>query len=62
MFAPREIGEALVSRETAVERPVVGEWVEVVTYSDIVLLLAKEALDLSIAQRDRSAEAIVSDV
>ncbi len=62
VFAPREIGEALASRGTAVERRGIGAWVEVVSYSDIASLLAKEALDISIAQRDQSAEAIVSDV
>jgi hypothetical protein len=62
VFAPREIGEALLNRETAVESRMTGKWVEVVSFSDIATMLAKEALDISIAQRDQSAEAIVSDV
>lgn len=62
VFAPREIGEALETREAAVERREVGAWVEVVDLSDIATLLAQEALEISIAQRDRAAEAVVSDV
>ncbi|WP_299369069.1 FecR domain-containing protein [uncultured Tateyamaria sp.] len=62
VFAPQEIGEALENREAAVGRREVGAWVEVVDLSDIATLLAMEALDISIAQRDRSAEAVVSDV
>jgi len=62
VFAPQEIGEAVANHETAIERRDVGAWVEVVDFSDIATLLAMEALEISIAQRDRSAEAVVSDV
>lgn len=62
VFAPEQIGAAIENRETAVERRDVGAWVEVVDFSDIATVLAVEALEISIAQRDRSAEAIVSDV
>ncbi|WP_299624495.1 FecR domain-containing protein [uncultured Tateyamaria sp.] len=62
VFAPQEIGEALQSRETAVGLRVSGQWVEVVSFSDIATALAIEALDISVAQRDQSAEAVVSDV
>ena len=62
VFAPNEIGAAIENREIAVERRDVGAWVEVVDFSDIATVLAVEALEISIAQRDRAAEAIVSDV
>ncbi|WP_299611171.1 FecR domain-containing protein [uncultured Tateyamaria sp.] len=62
VFAPEQIGAAIENRETAVERRDVGAWVEVVDFSDIATVLAVEALEISIAQRDQSAEAIVSDV
>ncbi|MEL6450684.1 MAG: FecR domain-containing protein [Pseudomonadota bacterium] len=62
VFAPVEIGEALENREAAVESREVGAWVEVVDLSDLATLLAMEALEISIAQRDRAAEAVVSDV
>ncbi|WP_299164950.1 FecR domain-containing protein [uncultured Tateyamaria sp.] len=62
VFAPVEIGQALENREAAVGQREVGAWVEVVDLSDIATLLAMEALDISIAQRDRAAEAVVSDV
>ena len=62
VFAPREIGDAIESRDNAIAQREVGEWRQVVDLSNISTLLAKEALDIAIAQRDRSAEAIVSDV
>lgn len=62
VFAPQEIGEALENRETAVGLRVSGQWVEVVSFSDIATALAQEALEISVTQRDQSAEAIVSDV
>lgn len=62
VFAPQEIGNAIASRETALEQRDVYQWDQVIDLSDIATLLAKEALEIAIAQRDRSAEAIVSDV
>ncbi|WP_147108751.1 FecR domain-containing protein [Tateyamaria sp. syn59] len=62
VFAPTEIGAAIENRETAVARRDVGAWGEVVDFSDIATALAVEALEISIAQRDRSTAAIVSDV
>ena len=62
VFAPAEIGEAIQHRDEAVEKRVVGQWVDVVELSDLATTLALEALEISIAQRDRSAEAVVSDV
>ncbi|MBD3662418.1 FecR domain-containing protein [Sulfitobacter aestuariivivens] len=62
VFAPIQISAAIENREGAVEKRSIGSWVEVVDLSDIATVLALEALEISIAQRDRSAEAVVSDV
>ncbi len=62
IFAPDEIGQAIQSRDEAVTRRDEGEWREVVNYAGVARDFAREALDISIAQRDRSAEAVVSDV
>ena len=62
IFAPEEIGAAIDSRDTAVERRGDGAWAEVVSYSQAATEHADEALKISVAQRDRAAEAVVSDV
>ncbi len=62
IFAPVEIEGAIESRETAVERRGNGAWTEVVLYADQASALADEAHDISLAQRDRAAEAVLSDV
>lgn len=62
VFAPVQIGNAVANRENALERREDYQWDAVVDLSDIASLLAQEALEIAIAQRDRSAEAVVSDV
>ncbi|OWU70597.1 hypothetical protein ATO3_20290 [Marinibacterium profundimaris] len=62
IFAPVQIGDAIRNRETAVSSRELGLWREAVDFSAIATGFANEALDISIRQRDRSAEAIVSDV
>jgi len=62
IFAPSEIGLAIESRDAAISQREVGEWRQVVNYAGVAEDFANEALDISIALRDRSAEAIVSDV
>ena len=62
VFAALEIGKAIASRESALEHRDGYQWAQVVDLSDIATLLAHEALEIAIAQRDRSAEAVVSDV
>ncbi len=62
IFAPGEIGSALESRDAAMNSRGAGEWREVVSFSDLAVSFANEALQISIKQRDRSAEAVVSDV
>jgi hypothetical protein len=61
LFAPAEIGSAIENRDTAVERRGEGAWAEVVTYSGIATEFAGKALTISLAQRDRAAEAMITD-
>ena len=61
IFAPVEIGSAIESRDTAVGHREVGEWDEVVRYAGVAVDHADLALEISLAQRERAAEAIVSD-
>ena len=62
IFAPAEIGDAIRNRDTAVTQRDAGEWRASVEHSSTATVLANAALEISIKQRDRSAEAIVSDV
>ena len=61
IFAPVEIGEAIENRDTAVEQRDLGAWAEVVSYAGLATEFADKALAISVAQRDRAAEAVVSD-
>ncbi len=62
IFAPEEIGQAIENRDVAILRRTGGEWRKVVSYAGLATDLANQALEISIAQRDRSAQAVVSDV
>ncbi|MEL7098705.1 MAG: FecR domain-containing protein [Pseudomonadota bacterium] len=62
VFAPTQIGNAIDSRESAITERETGSFAASVDLSDIAVVLAAEALEIAIAQRDRSAEAVVSDV
>jgi len=62
IFAPTEIGKAVENRDTAITQRTGGEWRQVVSFAGIATGFAHRALDISIAQRDISAEAVVSDV
>lgn len=62
IFAPDQINEAIATRDEAVTRRESGAWRQVVGFAEVATGFAREALEISIAQRDRSAEAIVSDV
>jgi hypothetical protein len=62
LFAPQEIGDAISNHDAALEYREITQWHKVVDLSDLATVLAKEALDIALAQRDRAAEAIVSDV
>ena len=62
IFAPVEIGRALETREAALAQRQRGDWAQVVSQAAEASDFARKALEISIAQRDRSAEAVVSDV
>jgi len=62
IFAPSEIGDAIENRDTALSRREDGDWRQVVSFAGAATDFANQALDIAIAQRDRSAEAVVSDV
>ncbi|MDK3017194.1 FecR domain-containing protein [Pseudodonghicola flavimaris] len=62
IFAPTEIGQAIDNRDDAISRREQGEWRQVVNLAGVASDFAREALAISVAQRDRSAEAVVSDV
>lgn len=62
VFAATKIGNAIESRESAMSHRQTGAFSDAVDLSNIATLLAVEALEIAIAQRDRSAEAVMSDV
>ncbi len=62
LFAPDEIGSALESRETAIHHRGEGEWRDVVLFAGEATEHAKEAFDIAVKQRDRSAEALITDI
>ena len=53
--------QAIENRDTAVEQRDLGAWAEVVSYAGLATEFADKALAISVAQRDRAAEAVVSD-
>ncbi|WP_299355095.1 FecR domain-containing protein [uncultured Shimia sp.] len=62
LFAPQEIGTAIENREVAVDRRGEGEWRDVVEFSDVATVQANEAFEISLEQRDRAAEALITDI
>ena len=62
LFAPEQIGHAINDRDTAVERRSDGEWREVVAYAGSATVHATEAFEIAVAQRDRAAEALITDI
>ncbi len=62
IFAPAEIGSAIENREAAVTERAAGAWRQVVSFAGVAEEFANQALEISIAERDRAAEAVVSDV
>ncbi|HRY25116.1 MAG: FecR domain-containing protein [Geminicoccaceae bacterium] len=62
IFAPIEIGTAIEKRDEAVEYRTAGEWREVVVHANEATAHAEQALDISLQQRDRAAEAVLSDI
>ncbi len=62
LFAPDQIGSAIDSRDSAVERRGQGEWREVVVLAGTATDYANEAFEIAVAQRDKSAEALITDI
>ena len=62
LFAPREISEAIDGRESAVAKRGEGAWSDAVALSGAATARAEEALRISLEQRDRAAEALLTDV
>ncbi|WP_165929141.1 FecR domain-containing protein [Shimia isoporae] len=62
LFAPTQIGDALADRDTAVESRGEGEWRDVVTFAGSSTEHAEEAFEIAVAQRDRAAEALITDI
>ncbi len=62
LFAPDRIEAAINSHSDAVQRRGEGAWAVAVQLATIATGFANEALQLSLAQRDRAAEALITDV
>ncbi|PSL17101.1 FecR domain-containing protein [Shimia abyssi] len=62
LFAPDEIGSAINDRDAAVERRGDGEWREVVAFAGSATVHATEAFEIAVAQRDKAAEALITDI
>ncbi|KPA23075.1 FecR protein [Shimia sp. SK013] len=62
LFAPLQIGDAISDRDTAVTRRGEGEWRQVVDYAGSSTDHAVEAFEIAVAQRDRAAEALITDI
>lgn len=62
LFAPDRIEAAIENRDDAVVQRGSGEWRGAVRLADVATGFAVEALEVSLAQRDRDAEALVTDV
>ncbi|SEO03517.1 FecR protein [Salinihabitans flavidus] len=62
LFAPQQIGAAIETRESAVEQREEGAWRAVVDFAGLAVQHANDAYDIALAQRDRAAEAVVSDI
>lgn len=62
LFAPDDIEAALDNHATAVVRRGEGAWGASVQFADLATAEATDALLLSLEQRDRAAEALVTDV
>lgn len=62
LFAPDRIELAIENRDDAMVQRSSGEWRGAVRLADAATGFAVEALEVSLAQRDRDAEALVTDV
>lgn len=62
LFAPKEIGAAIADRETAIGARGEGAWRKVVSFAGSATGHATEAFEIALAQRDRAAEALITDI
>ncbi|WP_127114655.1 FecR domain-containing protein [Shimia sediminis] len=62
LFAPKQIGDAIETREEAIDKRGEGEWRLVVNYAGDATVFANEAFEISLEQRDRAAEALITDI
>lgn len=62
LFAPDRIEAAINNHADAVLRRAEGAWDEAVQLARVATSFANEALQISLSQRDRAAEALVTDV
>ena len=61
LFAPAQIGQAIRLRDAALAKRKGGEWDETARLADDAKVAAEEALAAALAQRDATAEALLSD-
>ena len=61
LFAPDRIGQAIRLRDAAVAQRKGGDWDEAARLADDAKVAAEEALASALAQRDATAEALLSD-
>ncbi len=62
LFAPQEIGAAIVNRDAALGFRGDGAWRNVVRFAGTATEHATEAFEIALAQRDRAAEALITDI
>lgn len=62
LFAPKEIGSAIENRDVAIDRRGEGEWRDVVSFAGLAADHANDAFQISVVQRDRAAEAVITDI
>ncbi len=62
LFAPKEIGAAIEDRDAAMGYRGQGAWRKVVSFAGSASEHATEAFEIALAQRDRAAEALITDI
>ncbi|GAA6179273.1 hypothetical protein NBRC116594_07110 [Shimia sp. NS0008-38b] len=62
LFAPEQIGAAIADRDAAVGYRGEGAWRKVVSFAETATTHATEAFEIALAQRDRAAEALITDI
>lgn len=62
LFAPDEIGAAIADRDVALGHRGTGAWRQVVSFAASATSHATDAFEIALAQRDRAAEALITDI